>query len=41
MEYLLEFVPDPKKGELHLLQREPVLEGSTGNNKKYSLSKKN
>jgi hypothetical protein len=35
MEYILEFVSDPKKGELHLLQHEPVPEGSTSNNRKY------
>ena len=29
IQYLLEFVPDPKKGELHLLQLERMREGST------------
>ena len=29
IQYLLELVPDPKKGELHLLQLERVREGST------------
>ena len=29
IQYHLELVPDPKKGELHLLQLERVREGST------------
>ena len=34
IQYLLELVPDPKKGELHLLQLEPVRKGSISISKK-------